>query len=150
MNITIHTFSPSVASYNKEGRKEYEKRLSRYCKIKYLSYKNEKLMQKACDKMAQTAWDGGKDHLIHVSSGTELSSTDSVGLADFIEEQGIYGVSSLHFLVGFPENTDACPSEHSSVLSISNMTISPDLLSLILEEQIYRAYRIINKEPYHK
>ena len=150
MNITIHTLTPSPSSYYREGRKEYEKRLSRYCKIKYLSYKNEKQRQKAFDKLSQIAWDGGKDHVIYVTSGTEVSSMDSTTLAGFIEEQGIYGVSALHFLVGFPEDVNFCPEEYKSTLSISNMTIPADLLSFILEEQIYRAYRIINKEPYHK
>lgn len=150
MNITIHTFSKDTVSYYKEGRKEYEKRLSRYAKLKYISYKNEKLQMKAMEKLMQIPFDAGKDALIFVTSGEELSSMDSPALASYIEEKGIQGVSNLHFLVGFSMEAFIDILDYAAVLSISNMMIPADLLSLILEEQIYRAYRIIKKEPYHK
>ena len=75
---------------------------------------------------------------------------DSGQLAKLIEEKGIQGVSSLTFLVGFPDEEDFPSQINACSLSISRMEIDSDLLSLILEEQIYRAYRIIHKEPYHK
>lgn len=150
MNIYIHTFSKGSSPYNKAGRKEYEKRLSRYCKIKYASYKNEKQVQKATEKLLQISFEAGKDFLIFVTAGDQLSNMDSPALASYIEEKGIQGVSNLHFLIGFSSHNFAGDLKYSTQLSISNMTISKDLLSLILEEQIYRAYRIMNKEPYHK
>lgn len=150
MNIFIHTFSPSSISYYKEGRKEYEKRLSRYSKIKYIPYKSEKQLTKAIDKMQSTFDHSEKDRFIIVTAGTKKSTIDSPALASFIESSGVAGISNLHFLVGFPINGIPCKEKDLFFLSISNMTIPADLLSLILEEQIYRAYRIINKEPYHK
>lgn len=150
MNITIHTFSNSTSSYYKEGRKEYEKRLSRYCKIKSISYKNEKQQQKAIEKIKQISFSAGKDALVFVTAGSTLSNMDSPALASYIEEKGVQGVSNLHFLIGFSETDFMEFSDFLDHLSISNMTISEDLLSLILEEQIYRAYRIMNHEPYHK
>lgn len=150
MNITIHSFTKDHPSYYKEGRKEYEKRLSRYCKIKYIAYKNEKQQAKAIEKLNQISCDAGKDAVIFVTSGESLSSMDSPALASYIEEKGIQGVSNLHFLVGFSMENFPDISDDATLLSVSNMTIPADLLSLILEEQIYRAYRIINKEPYHK
>lgn len=157
MNIFIHSFLPLPTSYYKEGRAEYEKRLSRYCKIKHTIYKNEKQLTKVRDKLKQLPFAAGKDAIIEVTAGEEKSLMDSSTLASYIEEKGIQGFSNLHFLIGFTaanqdmEDTaslDLLASMDS--LSISNMTIGTDLLSLILEEQIYRAYRIMKKEPYHK
>lgn len=155
MNIFVHSFIPSPVNYHKEARKEYEKRLSRYCKCKHTIYKNEKQHKKALDQLLQLPFAAGKDMAIFVCSGSTESNIDSPGLASFIEEKGVSGVSNLHFYIGFDQSFPALLEKSKNGLSpahfsISNMTISPDLLSLILEEQIYRAYRIINKEPYHK
>lgn len=164
MNIFIHSYISSPLSYYKDGRKEYEKRLSRYCKMKHTIYKNEKQADKAMEKLKQIPFDAGKDAVIFVTSGFEKSCVDSLGLASYIEEKGVSGVSNLHFYVGFDNQFDRTEDLQNDLtplsfhptassicsLSISNMTIPADLLSLILEEQIYRAYRIIYKEPYHK
>lgn len=152
MNITIYTFCPDNISYYKEGRKEYEKRLSRYCKIKYIQIKNEKQLEKVYAKLSQSS---DKEKLIFVSSGSCPGKTDSPSLASFIEQQGIRGISSLYFLVGFPKDVPLSSNEKdcrqsTDHLSVSSMEIETQLLSLVLEEQIYRSYRIIYKEPYHK
>lgn len=149
MNIEIYTYCSSITSYYKEGRKEYEKRLSRYCKIKHTICKNEKQLEKVKASLPSFSSDPGK-LIIPVFSGLTESRMDSPALAHFIEEKGIQGISSLIFLVGFPEEKQFFSSLPSFSISLSRMTITPDLLSLILEEQIYRAYRIIRKEPYHK
>jgi 23S rRNA (pseudouridine1915-N3)-methyltransferase len=149
MNIELYTYTPTLSSYYKEGRKEYEKRLSRYCKIKHTVLKNQKQLEKKKTALAAALEETKKTLVIWVQSGQTKSNQSSEELAAFIEEQGICGISSLIFLVGFPE--EAFPPEWKKhLLSISRMTLSPDLLSLVLEEQIYRAYRIIQKEPYHK
>lgn len=153
MNIFIHSFIASPVHYHKDARKEYEKRLSRYCKCKHTIYKNEKQQQKAIDKLLQLPLAAGKDRIIFITSGFKESDIDSPGLASYIEENGVTGISNLHFYVGFDSILENFSHEDTfsfDSFSISRMTIQPDLLSLILEEQIYRAYRIINKEPYHK
>lgn len=149
MNIQIYTCLFDSSSYYKSGRKEYEKRLSRYCKIKHTICKNEKQKEKVRLLLSQLPEDQKKNCLIRVTAGKSKSHLDSPGLASLIEQKGIQGISSLCFLVGFPEDFFS-DFDNSLSLSISRMDIHPDLLSLILEEQIYRAYRIIRKEPYHK
>ena len=149
MNIQIYTCLFDSSSYYKSGRKEYEKRLSRYCKIKHTICKNEKQKEKVRLLLSQLPEEQRKNGLIWVTAGKSKSHLDSPGLASLIEQKGIQGISSLCFLVGFPEDFFS-DFDNSLPLSISRMDIPPDLLSLILEEQIYRAYRIIRKEPYHK
>lgn len=150
MNIQIYTYDSAPSSYYKEGRKEYEKRLSRYCKIKYTLCKNLKHLTKTKSSLLASLSDQNRELFISVVAGEAKSQLDSPGLAHFIEEKGVQGISSLSFLVGFPEDEEFFRACRPELLSLSYMDISPDLLSLILEEQIYRAYRIIRKEPYHK
>ena len=149
MNIFIYTYDPAPASYYKDGRKEYEKRLSRYCRIKHIACKNIKQLEKErAALMSQT--DSHKNLLVFVESGSVKSEVDSVALSKQIDEAAISGISTLIFLIGFPEeDRDAFPGKHQ-LHSLSRMRMSLSLQSLILEEQIYRAYRILNREPYHK
>ena len=150
MNIEIYTYCPSPSSYCKEGRKEYEKRLSRYCKMKHTLLKNTKQLEKKKASFLTSCEASKKQLFLWVHAGSCKSNMDSGQLAEFIEEKGIQGISSLTFLVGFPDEEDFPSRINACSLSISRMEIDSDLLSLILEEQIYRAYRIIHKEPYHK
>ena len=76
---------------------------------------------------------------------------DSVSLARNIERLGLNGKSNIVFVIG------GSLGLHQSVLkradeklSFSDMTFPHQLMRVILLEQIYRSYRIINKEPYHK
>lgn len=150
MNIQIYTYTSSPCSYYKEGRKEYEKRLSRYCKIKHTLCKNQKQLDKVKASLLSVSSDKNNELIVSVITGLTESLIDSPGLARFIEENGVQGISSISFLVGFPEDKEFFATVTPASLSLSRMDIAPDLLSLILEEQIYRAYRIIRKEPYHK
>ena len=76
---------------------------------------------------------------------------DSVAFANEINQLGLNGKSSIAFVIG------GSLGLHSSVLnradrhlSFSDMTFPHQLMRVILSEQIYRAYRIIANEPYHK
>ncbi len=76
---------------------------------------------------------------------------DSVGFADHIEKLGIGGTSHITFVIG--GSLGLAPEVLSRVdmkLSFSDMTFPHQLMRVILLEQVYRAYRIINNEPYHK
>ena len=76
---------------------------------------------------------------------------DSTGLAQKLERLGIQGVSHIQFVIGgsLGLHEDICKKADLAV-SFSKMTFPHQLMRVILLEQIYRGYRIINKEPYHK
>ena len=150
MNIHIYTYDPSPSSYYNEGRKEYEKRLSRYCKIKHTLYKTPRQLEKGKSSLL-SSFSTSQNHMVYfIQTGLSDSLTDSLDFASLIDKQGLTGISSLTYLVGFPAEDSFLSSFHPDFLSLSRMNIGPSLLSLILEEQIYRAYRILNHEPYHK
>ena len=133
MNFKIYLVGNKIDKFYMEAIKEYEKRLSRYCKIQLIQVKN----QNQLSKINQI-----KSYKILVSpKGQQISSEE---LADKINSLAISGKSDIAFIIDM-EN-----APWDEILSISPMEMDPGLKATILFEQIYRAYRIINNEPYHK
>jgi 23S rRNA (pseudouridine1915-N3)-methyltransferase len=76
---------------------------------------------------------------------------DSVALADKINHQGISGTSHIVFIIGGSLGLHKSVSDRADYqLSFSKMTFPHQLMRVILLEQIYRSYRIIHHQPYHK
>ena len=76
---------------------------------------------------------------------------DSVEFADKINSLGIQGKSHICFIIGGSLGLGDAVCRHSDyAVSFSLMTFPHQLMRVILLEQIYRGYRIINHEPYHK
>ncbi|WP_019120878.1 23S rRNA (pseudouridine(1915)-N(3))-methyltransferase RlmH [Brevibacillus massiliensis] len=133
MNFKIYVIGDKIEKFYLEGIKEYEKRLSRSCKIQLHHFKNlESLSKKLSDKTYK---------IVISSKGNTISSEE---LADKINLLGVTGKSDVSLLIG----ADSIP--HDEVLSISPMEMDLGLKTTIIFEQIYRAYRILNNEPYHK
>ena len=134
----------------------YVDRLQHYCSVQVHLIKPEKITAgtsedgvraKESERMIKLA--GGQGRLIAWDqSGMEL---DSAGLAKFLEKSIDSGVSDLWMAVGGPVGVSPVllKSAHS-VLSLSKMTFPHDLARLMIVEQLYRAYTIIKREPYHK
>ena len=77
----------------------------------------------------------------------ELPGRDSMtspGLAQLINESSVQGISKFHFYIG------DLGSEEAKPFHVSSFTQSGSLTGTIILEQIYRAYRILNHQPYHK
>ena len=138
---------------------EYAKRLSRYCKLEIIEVADEKTPDGCSEAMEEQikAKEGERiinaikedDYVIALAiNGQKL---DSVNFADKIEKLGINGVSSIVFIIGGSLGLDNNILKRSDyLLSFSDMTFPHQLMRVILCEQIYRCYRIINGEPYHK
>ncbi|MGR6904598.1 23S rRNA (pseudouridine(1915)-N(3))-methyltransferase RlmH [Lysinibacillus sp. BSL11] len=133
MNIKIYIVGDKIEKTYLEGIKEYEKRLSRYCKVKLQHFKNEEqLLKKISDKTYKI--------LVSVM-GTTVTSEE---LAEKINQLGITGKSDVTIIIG----ADNLP--HDDLLAISPMEMDLGIKTLIMFEQIYRSFRILNNEPYHK
>ncbi len=134
MNYTIYIRQKKIQPFFKENMAEFEKRLSRYCKIKIVQLKKDSEISKAKHH-------GGKHYVVVTST----DSPSSVALSEAIKNLEVHGVSECSFYVGcvpdFEENED---------FSVSRLEMDEGLIGAILTEQIYRAYRIINNQPYHK
>ena len=76
---------------------------------------------------------------------------DSVELSQKIEKLGLGGTSHIYFVIGGSLGlSDSVLRKADYQLSFSRMTFPHQLMRVVLLEQIYRSYRIMNHEPYHK
>lgn len=159
MKITILCVGKVKESFYRNAIKEFEKRLSRYCKLNIIEVADEKTPDQASDtEVAQIKEKEGERLLKSIKEDGYLiclaidgAQPDSVRLAKKIESFGINGISHLYFVIGGSLGlSDTVLKRADYKLSFSNMTFPHQLMRVILLEQIYRSYRIINHEPYHK
>ena len=159
MKITIITVGKVKESYFRGAIEEYSKRLSKYCKLDIVEVSDEKTPDKASEteedqikaKEAERIMKHIREDAYVIALAIEGKQLDSVELANKMENLGIQGKSHIQFIIG------GSLGLHPGVLlradyklSFSNMTFPHQLMRVILLEQIYRSYRIINHEPYHK
>ncbi|MEG0180284.1 MAG: 23S rRNA (pseudouridine(1915)-N(3))-methyltransferase RlmH [Terrisporobacter sp.] len=159
MRISIICVGKIKEKYLKLGIDEFKKRLSKYCKLEIIELDDEKAPENLSDKEMLMIKDReGKKILSKVKDnsyvmalaidGKNLSSEE---LADTINNLGVRGNSHIVFIIGGSLGlSDEVLNRANYKLSFSNMTFPHQLMRLILLEQVYRAYRINNGEPYHK
>lgn len=159
MNISIITVGKLKEKYLKDGIEEYKKRLSRYCSMDIIEVPDEKAPENLSAKEEEQikAKEGSaimkyiKDNTYVIAlaiNGKTLSSED---FATLISNLGITGNPNLVFIIGGSLGlSPEVLTRANYKLSFSSMTFPHQLMRLILVEQIYRGFRIINGEPYHK
>ena len=159
MKITVLTVGKIKEKFFRDAIDEYSKRLSRYCKLEILQVADEKtpdgaseaLEQQIKEKEGERILSNIKDGSFVIALAIEGKMPDSVELAEKIEKWGISGISQLVFVIGGSLGlSDAVLARAVYKLSFSRMTFPHQLMRVILLEQIYRSYRIIQGEPYHK
>ncbi|MBR3514937.1 MAG: 23S rRNA (pseudouridine(1915)-N(3))-methyltransferase RlmH [Lachnospiraceae bacterium] len=138
---------------------EYSKRLGAYTTLRIIEVKDEKTPENCSEvekaKILQTEGERLAAYLeersckiILAVEGKQLSSE---AFADYIQEQQNLSVSHLQFLIGGSLGLDEKLKQCADLkLSFSKMTYPHQLMRVILLEQIYRAHKIMRKEPYHK
>lgn len=136
MNNRIVTSAKLNKEFVRQGVEEYTKRLSRYCKLSFISVRRPE----DASRMIK-----GREVLILVND--KGKSVSSEYLAEYINSLGIKGRSDLFFLLTPGEVPNLKGDLH---ISLTNMDMDIQLLILTLYEQIYRAYTIIHGLPYHK
>ncbi len=159
MKITIISVGKIKEKFFVDAIKEYSKRLSKYCKLNIVEVKDEKTKENASqteeDIVKETE---GKRILDKISDSSKVialaiegKELDSVELAKQIEEFRISGTSDITFVIGGSLGLHKTVLDRADMkLSFSKMTFPHQLMRVILLEQIYRSFRIINNEPYHK
>ncbi len=159
MKITLITVGKIKEKYLRDAIAEYSKRLSRYCKLEIIEIPDEKTPDQASEVEENSIKDKEGERLLkHIRDdmyvitleigGKMLSSEE---LAEKIESLGIQGKSSIAFVIGGSIGLGKKVLARSDcALSFSKMTFPHQLIRVILLEQVYRGYRIMNGEPYHK
>ena len=145
MNITIYTVGKIKEKFYRQAIEEYEKRLGRYCKLKIVEVTDEKTPDHASDTEVRQIKDKEGERLLRqMKDGTYL-----IALA--IASLGLHGTSDIGFVIGGSLGlSDEVINRADYLLSFSDMTFPHQLMRVILLEQVYRAYRIMSNEPYHK
>ncbi|MBR4168748.1 MAG: 23S rRNA (pseudouridine(1915)-N(3))-methyltransferase RlmH [Lachnospiraceae bacterium] len=159
MNVEILCVGKLKESYLQDAVTEYKKRLSKYCHINILEVADEKTIDKQSEAQDEIVRNREGERLIRLMREQayvitlEISGKmmDSFEFAKTMEELAVRSVSDIQFVIGGSLGlSKAVMSRADLALSFSKMTFPHQLMRVILLEQIYRGYRIINHEPYHK
>lgn len=159
MKITVLTVGKVKEKFYRQAIEEFQKRLSRYCKLEIIEVPDEKTPDHASEteerlikeKEGQRILKYIKEDAWVCALAIEGKMLDSVELSEKLEQMGIGGVSHMIFVIGGSLGlADEVLKRADFKLSFSKMTFPHQLMRVILLEQIYRAYRIMQGEPYHK
>ena len=150
--IKIITVGTLKEKYLQEAIKEYSKRLQKYTNLEIIEVKDEGVVepQKAIEIESSRIekYLNNKDYVITLEiEGKEYSSPE---FAEKIRNTLIEN-SNITFIIGGSYGLSDSIKERSNMhLSFSKMTFPHQLFRVFLLEQIYRAYKILNNESYHK
>lgn len=159
MKITVISVGKIKEKYWKDALAEYEKRLSKYCKLTLLEVQDEKTPDHASENenLQILKKEGSrilnllpKDSYV-IAMAIEGKKYDSVSFSKMIEKQTTMGVNHFTFLIGGSLGLlDEIKKQSHDKISFSDLTFPHQLMRVLLLEQIYRAFKIISNEPYHK
>lgn len=159
MRITVIAVGKIKEKFFRDAIDEYSKRLSRYVKLDIVEVDDEMtpdgasetVMQDILSKEGKRILSKVKDDDVVCTLEIKGKKYTSEGLADWIDKQATYGKSSICFIIGGSLGLHESVTKRADMhLSFSDMTFPHQLMRVVLLEQIYRSYRIINHEPYHK
>ena len=159
MNINIICLGKIKETYLQEGIKEYTKRISKYATIKVIELQDESIPTNPSEKEIQIIKQKEAEKIMNnINSRDFVISLDLHGkqitseeFAEQISAITLSGYSTIDFIIGGSLGLDETIVTNSNLkLSFSKLTFPHQLFRLILCEQIYRCYKILNNETYHK
>jgi len=146
LNITILCVGKLKEKYWTDAALEYIKRLSKYCVLQIDELKESEPVSEGAAIIKRVK---NEDYVIALEITGE--GLDSVELSEKIKELAITGRSRIVFVIGGSDGFSKDVSERADrLLSFSKMTFPHQMMRVILLEQLYRSFKIINNEKYHK
>lgn len=158
MKIKIYAIG-KIKDFYKLGVDEYIKRLSSYCKVEVVELKdesigdkpNQKEIQKVIDLESKRVVAQLKDNEYLIALDLDKKQMTSEEFAFYINEQLEVHGANISFVIGGSYGlSDELKKRANASICLSKMTFPHQLARLILLEQIYRAFKILNNETYHK
>lgn len=159
LKITVLSVGKIKEKFYTEAVKEYSKRLGGYSKLDIVEVKDVSTKEGCSEAEKQLILDREKENIFArlpkdaycIALDIGGDTFDSEGFADFISGRMESGDSHICFIIGgslgLSQEVLSCCKKR---ISFSKMTFPHQLMRVILLEQIYRAFRIINNQPYHK
>lgn len=158
MDINIITVGSLKSSFLEPGIQEFKKRLSRYCKLNIIELKDETVPKNPSQKDIEALQALEGERIIkNIPERSYVFALDikgkpmtSIGFAKSLNNLQVRGYSSFSFIIGGATGlSDFVLDAADYRFSLSHMTFTHQMIRLILLEQIYRAFKINNNEPYH-
>lgn len=159
MKITILSVGKIKEKYLKDAIAEYAKRLSRYCKLQIVEVEDEKTPDGASAAMEDQIKEKEAARLSKcldeeaflITLEIQGKMLDSEDFSKTMEQICLRGKNHIQFVIGGSLGLHTSITERADLaLSFSKMTFPHQLMRVILLEQVYRSFRILNNEPYHK
>lgn len=159
MKVTVLAVGKVKEKFYREAIEEFKKRLSRYCRLEIIEVADEKTPERAREAEEMLIKDKEGERLLKHIRDTDYvcalaidgEQLDSVAFSAQLNGLGIGGFSNIVFVIGGSLGLHERVLKRADYrLSFSKMTFPHQLMRVILLEQIYRSFRIINGEPYHK
>jgi 23S rRNA (pseudouridine1915-N3)-methyltransferase len=159
MNINVICIGKLKEKYWRDAVAEYQKRLTRYCSITINELKEDRLPDNASRAEEEKVKENEGHSILKAVlddayvialdvRGREMSSEK---LAEKIETLGIEGRSNVAFIIGGSLGLSAEVLSRADMrLSFSEITFPHQMMRVILLEQVYRSFKIIKNEAYHK
>lgn len=159
MNIEIIAVGKLKEKYLKQGIAEYMKRMKPYAKVSIIEVpdeptpdqpsevEKEQILEQEAERILSRV-DANRRLIVLAIEGELISSEE---LASTLEQYAIYGDSKVTFVIGGSLGlSEAIKKRADRSISFGRITLPHQLMRLVLMEQIYRAFRIINHHAYHK
>ena len=159
MKITLVTVGKIKEKYLEAAIAEYSKRLGRYCRLEIVQVADEKTPDKASElQEAQIRDKEGERILAKLKKDETVVLLDLKGksysseqLADQLQQIFSYQGSQIAFVIGGSLGVSPEVIARADLRwKMSDLTFPHQLCRLLVLEQIYRSFRILNHEPYHK
>lgn len=144
MNYYIYCKDKNMAREHLDALKEYEKRLSPYCKIQCFYGKKHFIPEH---------FSANNHQILLITKG--LSTDSSPDFAEKIKKMEVSGQTNVHIYIGYDQKEliDAFSLEKITTfqtISITGFDLSNQILCILFIEQLYRGYTIIQGKTYHK
>ena len=158
MKIKIYCIGKIKEQYLKDGINEYLKRISPYSNIEIVEVNDSKVKDNPNQSDIEKAKNEEGDRILKLLKNDYLIGLDmnkqefkSEEFAVFLNKKLVEGGSNISFVIGGSYGlSDALKNRCNTSISLSKMTFLHQMTRLILLEQIYRAFKILNNETYHK
>ena len=155
MKIFLIVIGKTSENYFKKAEEEYLKRLPKYIKLEYIIIPDIKNTKKLSE-LEQKKLEGDKI-ISKIPLGSHIVLLDDKGMeksskqfSSYIEKKMVHGTRNLVFIIGGPYGfSDVVYDLSNEKLSLSKLTFSHQMIRTIFLEQVYRAFTIMNNEPYH-
>ncbi|MGI6212179.1 MAG: 23S rRNA (pseudouridine(1915)-N(3))-methyltransferase RlmH [Anaerovoracaceae bacterium] len=159
MNISVVCIGKLKEKYWRDAVQEYSRRLSRYCRLSIIELPESRLRANAGEaEEARVIREEGEEILGKIRPGQYVITLEIRGrkmtsekLAETISDLALTGEADVVFVIGGSLGLSQDVSRRADLkLSFSDMTFPHQMMRVILLEQIYRSFKIIRNEPYHK